>query len=119
MRCAVAIICKSSYSEQHSVGGLRLGLVARIFLCLFLVVFLLYRYIDGQNQVMELRLQVPALTREIRELKARKTRLSFEVESFENPVHLMELARKPEYGHLKHPLEPDIMIVEMSNDDSP
>ena len=45
-------------------------------------------------------------------------RLSFAIEKFENPLHLMELARKPEFSHLKHPLVTEVVTVELPKEPS-
>ncbi len=93
----------------------------KIFLfsqCLFAIVFisiLLYSYMNKHNETIELRLAIPLVKKEIRELEGRTAKLLYEVEQFESPVHLIELSRKPEFGHLKHPYVNDIVLVEMGD----
>lgn len=61
---------------------------------------------------MGLRLAIPALQKEVNELTDENIRLQYAIDQFENSVNLLELARKPEFGHLKYPINADVMIVE-------
>lgn len=86
-------------------------LVIRLFSCILVLGLCLYYYIEKQNEITELRLAIPALTKELRAIQQENTRMQFEIDRFENPVHLIELARRPEYSHLKHPLVKDVIIL--------
>lgn len=85
--------------------------VANIFICIVIASFTLYAYIDKQNELTELRLAIPALEKEVRHIQEENTRLKYEINSFESPIHLMELARKPEFGHLKSPYLNQVLIL--------
>ena len=54
---------------------------------------------------------VPELAKELHRLEEENQRLQCEIEKFENPLHLMTLARKAEFAHLKHPTLLDIITV--------
>lgn len=71
----------------------------------------LYVYIDRQNSLTELRLHIPALEKEVRKIQKENIKLSYEINQFESPIHLMMLARKPEFGHLKYPTLDKIVIL--------
>lgn len=58
-------------------------------------------------------MRVPILSKELQAIEEENVRLRFAVEKFENPLHLMELARKPEFSHLNHPLVTEIIIVDI------
>lgn len=90
---------------------MNLGFLIRLFLCIFIFGVYLYLYVDKQNQLTELRLEIPPLTKEVRAIKEEIAKLQFEVDQFESPAHLMDLAQNPEYGHLRHPLVKDIVIL--------
>jgi hypothetical protein len=75
----------------------------RIFACIFAAGLTLFGYIEKQNELTELRLAIPSLTKEVNSLQEENTRLTFEIEQFESPTHLMELMRQPEFSHLKYP----------------
>lgn len=81
----------------------------RIFLCIFVAGVLLYLYVDKQNALTELRLEIPDLLKELRIVQEENLRLEYEIDRFESPMHLMELARQPEYSRLKHPYLTDIV----------
>lgn len=83
----------------------------RIFLCIFATGITLYSYIDKQNELTELRLAIPALAKKVREIQDENTRLKYEIDRFESPIHLMELARKPEFGYLKYPYLKDEIFL--------
>ena len=72
---------------------------------------LLYHHVDKQNNVMELRLQIPVIISETRVLQEKISKLRFDVERFESPIHLLDLSQKPEFSHLKHPYLEDIVEV--------
>ncbi len=71
----------------------------------------LYSFIDMQNEVTEFRIRLPQLAKEIKAVEEENDRLRYEIEQFENPQHLMQLARRPEFSHLKHPLLKEILTV--------
>lgn len=78
-------------------------ILIRLFLCIFFAGLMLYKYIDQLNTLTELRLSIPALAKEVREIHETNLKLQYEIEQFENPIHLLELLRKPEFGYLKYP----------------
>jgi hypothetical protein len=89
-----------------------MAFLVRIFISVFIVGITLYAYIDKINTLTELRIQVPELAKELKNREEEIVRLQFEKEKFENPISLMELSRKPAYGHLKHPILTEIITVD-------
>lgn len=87
----------------------------RFFLCIFIAGITLFAYIDKQNELTELRLALPALAKNVKSLQEENRRLKYEIESFESPIHLMELMRKPEFGHLKYPYVKDEIFLEVES----
>lgn len=83
----------------------------RIFTCILAAGIALYSYIDKQNDLTELRMAIPVLAKEVKGLQEENIRLKYEIDRFESPIHLMELARKPEFGHLKFPYSTDVVIL--------
>lgn len=92
---------------------MNIGIFIRICFCILIVGILLYAFINKQNQITELRLQIPVASKELEMIQQENTRLQFEVDQFENPNHLMELARQPQFSHLKHPLVNEIIKVQV------
>jgi hypothetical protein len=80
-----------------------MGLLIRLLICISFVGLILYKYIDKLNDLTELRLSIPILAREVKDIHEQNLELQYNIDSFESPLHLMELARKPEFGHLKYP----------------
>jgi cell division protein FtsB len=87
------------------------GLLIRILFCILCLGIFLYAYINKQNVITELRLAIPSVSRDLKAIHEENTRLQFEIDQFENPQYLLELSRKPEYLHLKHPLLKDIIML--------
>ena len=87
--------------------------LVRLILCVAILGIALYSYIDKHNHLTELRIKVPLLAKKLKTIQDENTRLQFEMEKFENPLNLMELSRKPQYGYLKHPLTSDIIHVQI------
>lgn len=85
------------------------ALLARLFFCIFLFSLFLYLYLQKQNEITNLRLQIPKLSKQLEFLSSKNTNLQFEIDRFENPLNLIQLSRKPEFSHLKHPLAKDII----------
>lgn len=96
--------CKKEKKEQ-------ILLVVRVFICIFSVGLTLFAYIEKQNELTELRLAIPNIIKEVKNLQEENIRLTFEVEYFESPIHLMELMRKPEFSHLKYPFLQDQIFL--------
>lgn len=89
------------------------GFLIRLVFCACIVGITLYSYVRKQNKMTSLRIQVPALKKELKNVQEENTRLLFEIEKFESPLNLMELSRKPEYSHLKYPLITDIIHIKV------
>lgn len=89
-----------------------MGIFLRLFLCIFCVGTFLYAYINQQNGITELRLQIPVASRELEAVQQENTRLQFEIDQFFNPQHLLELSNTPEFRHLKYPLMNEIITLE-------
>lgn len=88
-----------------------MAIVLRIFLCIFVFGFFLYSYIDEQNGLIELRVSIPRVEKELKRIQEDNAQLRFQQEQLESPIYLMELARKPEYGHLHYPALKDVIIL--------
>lgn len=80
-------------------------------ICLGLFGFCLYSYIDTQNALTKLKMKLPLKEKEILALQEETKKLKFEADLVENPAHLIELAHRPEFGHLKHPVLKEILTV--------
>jgi hypothetical protein len=76
----------------------------------------LYSYVRQQNDLTKIRIELPRLAREVRSLEEHNSRLKYEIERFENPKHLMQLAKRPEYSHLKYPLTSEIFVFHAKDD---
>jgi hypothetical protein len=86
-----------------------MGLLIRLLICISFAGLVLYKYIDKLNDLTELRLSIPVLAREVKEIREQNLELQYAIDCFESPLHLMELARKPEFGHLKYPILNDVL----------
>ena len=86
-------------------------ILMKLGFCLLASGAALYSYFDKQNELTQMKIRLPALEKEIRQIRDETRKLQYEVDQFENPSHLIELAHYPEYGHLKHPLLREILTV--------
>lgn len=82
---------------------------ARFALCLAVLGVSLYGHIEKQNQITSLRIQLPETVLKLKALQQDNTRLHYEIEQFESPEHLIELARHQEFSHLRHPLVKEVL----------
>jgi hypothetical protein len=83
----------------------------RLGVCLSVIGFCLYSYLDTQNQLTHLKIRLPDVEKEVKLIQEENQRLAYEIDQFESPAHLVELAHHPEYAHLKHPLIKEILTV--------
>lgn len=56
-------------------------------------------------------MQLPQKEKEIQAVREEMSRLSYQIDKFENPTNLIEMAHRPEFGHLKHPVLKEILTV--------
>lgn len=86
----------------------------QIFICIAAAGITVLAYIERQNDLTGLRLAIPALAKEVKNIQEDNIRLSYEIERFESPEHLMKLAKKPEYSHMKYPyINEEVILVKM------
>jgi len=86
-------------------------IMIKLFICIFAAAFTIYAYIEKQNELTGLRIAIPTLAKELRQINEENIRLKYEIDQFESPIHLIELSRKPEFGHLKYPHVDDVIIL--------
>ncbi|MDP1835375.1 MAG: hypothetical protein Q8K75_05530 [Chlamydiales bacterium] len=86
-------------------------LLFKVFICLFGAGLALYASVREQNSLMDLRRAIPPIAKEVKALEEENHRLEYIVDRFENPVHLIELSREPQYGHLRYPYVQDIVVL--------
>lgn len=85
--------------------------LAKAALCIFSLGVCMYLDVDKQNTITKLRMQVPQIAKQIKGVREEISELQYEIERFEHPAHLMELAHRPEFTHLKHPFLKDVLTV--------
>ncbi len=86
-------------------------LLTKLGCCLLLSAIYLYSYFNTQNDLTQMKIDLPQLEKKIRSIREETGRLRYEIDQFENPTHLIEIAHSPEYSHLKHPLLKEILTV--------
>lgn len=79
------------------------GMVLRMLCCLAVFSLYLYHVIHKQNEINDLSVQIPKLSKDLKTLEEENLRLQFVINSFESPERLMHLAQSQEYIHLLHP----------------
>lgn len=94
-----------------ALQDLAFSLPLRIFVCILATGITLYAMIEKQNELVAMRLEIPAMEKELRLIDEENTRLKYEIERFESPIHLMELAKKSEFSHLKFPHNSEVLLL--------
>ncbi|WP_316358832.1 hypothetical protein [Candidatus Neptunichlamydia sp. REUL1] len=87
------------------------GLLLRLLICIFALGGFLYTYIDKQNDLTELKMEIPELAKQLRSLEEENDQLCLEIERLENPSHLIELLREKEYSHLGYPYVNEVVVL--------
>jgi cell division protein FtsL len=85
--------------------------VIKITSIILMFAFCFYLCIEKQNQFTSKRIEIVGLAKEIDQLKAQNKKLSYEIDQFENPSRLLQLAQHAEYAHLKHPFVKDVLSM--------
>lgn len=86
-------------------------MLLRLILCLLILAGFLYAFINQQNHIVKLRLQIPELQKKVALIEQENKQLQFQIDKFEQPAHLIELRKKPQFSHLKQPLENEIIAI--------
>jgi hypothetical protein len=68
-------------------------------------------YFEKQNALTQLNMRLPEVQRQLASVREENRRMHYEIDQFENPSHLLELAHRPEFSHLKHPLLREILTL--------
>ena len=89
--------------------------VLRIVICILFLSGCLYSYLDVQNAITDLRIQIPRLTNEVRRIEEENTQFKFQIEKFESPENLMQIAKMSEFSHLKFPVCRDVLTLRQDN----
>ena len=87
------------------------GLLFRFLICIFALGGFLYTYIDKQNDLTELKMEIPELTKQLKSLEEANDQLCLEIERLENPSRLIELLREKEYSHLRYPYVNEVVVL--------
>ena len=72
----------------------------------------LYCHLNQQNDLTHLKMDCSLREAELEQIQEENRRLAYQVEQFESPNNLFELARRPEFSHLKHPALQEILTVQ-------
>ncbi len=91
-----------------------MNLLHQIWIGIFVVGLCFYLYVDRQNDLIKLQIELPLLRKELRLLEEENRQLLFAIEEFENPLRIMQLRKDPRFNYLKEPHEDVIIILEES-----
>lgn len=87
------------------------NLSVKIGICFAVFGSCLYLYLQEQNDLAKIKMQLPQKEKEIAVLREEMRRLAYQLDQVENPSRLIELAHLPEFRHLKHPVLKEILTV--------
>ncbi|MGD2169824.1 MAG: hypothetical protein PVI40_06250 [Chlamydiota bacterium] len=85
--------------------------IMRLSVCLLVFTICLFSYLYKQNDLTRLKMQVPKIHKQLQAINEEIRQLQYEIDQFENPARLMEMACHPDFNHLKHPLIKDIETI--------
>lgn len=92
-----------------------MNLLYQIWIGIFVVGLCFYLYVDRQNDLIKLQIELPLLRKELRLLEEENRQLLFAIEESESPLRIMQLRKDPKFSHLKDPHEDTIIILEESH----
>jgi len=85
--------------------------IIRMILSLIVCMTSIFSYVSLQNAVTRLKIQIPKIEKQLLAINDEISHLQFEVDQFESPDRLIDLACHPDFSHLKHPYLKDIKTV--------
>lgn len=86
-------------------------MLIRILTCIFAFSIFLFLYLNAQVELTRLRLKVPQIAKEVKTIQEENTRLLYQIDQFESPENLLNLAKRPEFSHLKQPIQSEIIEI--------
>ncbi len=69
----------------------------------------LYMTVVSDNRLTRLRMRIPKITQEVKELEEKNETLAFAIASFLQPHHLFTLSSSPDLAHLKPSYTPPLV----------
>lgn len=82
-----------------------------IFIALVWCALLAFFILDQQVSLARLRVKIPLVEKQVDELHEENMQLLYDIERFESPEHLMELAQQPRFSHLHYPSTDEVIIL--------
>ncbi len=71
----------------------------------------MYLYVEKQNYLTYLRMEIPKKSSIIRHLKEEIVEYEYEVDQLESPMRLMQLASSSQFSHLVHPYAEGVLTI--------
>lgn len=88
------------------------GVFIRLAVCILFLGGCLYSYLNLQNAITQLRIEIPQLASEYGRVQEENTHLLYEIERFESPANLMEIAKEDSFANLRFPLGNAVVVVD-------
>ena len=85
--------------------------LTRLLVCIIALGAFLYAYIDLQNTVTALKMDLPILMKELDILNEENEELTLAIERLENPFKLFKLLNMQEFSHLHFPYDDEVIIL--------
>ncbi len=88
----------------------------RLLSSIFLLFFglLCYAMVEKQNQVMQMRMDIPLLEKQIEQLEQKNAEILFALTKNRAPSLLMHLAKQEKFAYLVHPFSTDVLAFQES-----
>jgi cell division protein FtsL len=92
---------------------MNIKLMIRIIISLIVCTTSIFSYISLQNKVTCLKIKIPKIEKQLISINDEISHLQYEIDQFESPDRLMDLACHPDFIHLKHPYIKDIETIQV------
>jgi hypothetical protein len=89
----------------------KLLLALKIIASITLASATIYMHIQKQNQLTSLRMKIPLLIKELKEIQEENRLLRYAIAADTNPGRLQQVLRTPDYSHLKYARENQLLIL--------
>lgn len=83
----------------------------QLLFCFTVFSLCIYFYLEKQNYLTHLRIEIPKTYSCLQEMKEEMAKCEYEMDQWESPARLMQLASSPQFTHLSHPYADHILVL--------
>ena len=92
------------------------SIILKVSICIISIASVLYSHLAKSNELTALKVLIPKLETQLFAIEEENSRLSYEIERFESPSNLMQLAKQCEFSYLRHPYDDEVLVISVAEE---